>query len=347
LPPVGWQPAASCYDAPAMALSCPGCGEQLPDGARFCGACGRPTEGPAAGMQVCPLCRATLPEGACFCGACGQPLTDDASDAAPSRMSFPAGMVRVPLVHHGLPPDAAAAAPRGSLPPPRRLPAPPPPGDAPVLEAEALVEEPEPAAEFEVELDEADGHFQLVEVDGLVRRGQPEEALDRLLALHGLPPGDARVLERLERLGGDLGRRAAEAALGDGSDAPALRAELKRLLRLAPHPAFRNAVRAELAPAAAAADAARVRELLAEGHLHAALTLVEKIRGLAPRLQDFRLLARDAIRAAVAEATRLQHAGDAARGRGQTEAARALYDEALELLEVDRLLLARKDGLDR
>lgn len=49
---------------------CPGCGEALPEGAKFCPNCGRP-----AAQKACPVCGAApAGEGAKFCANCGAPM---------------------------------------------------------------------------------------------------------------------------------------------------------------------------------------------------------------------------------------------------------------------------------
>lgn len=49
---------------------CPGCGEALPEGAKFCPNCGRP-----AAQKACPVCGAApVGEGAKFCANCGAPM---------------------------------------------------------------------------------------------------------------------------------------------------------------------------------------------------------------------------------------------------------------------------------
>ena len=56
---------------------CLSCGSVLPEGSRFCPACGKP----AAAANVCPVCGAALAiEGAKFCGECGAPLRRPASN---------------------------------------------------------------------------------------------------------------------------------------------------------------------------------------------------------------------------------------------------------------------------
>ncbi len=49
-----------------MAMTCPSCGTEQPDGARFCFACGA-----AQGAAACPACGTELVPGARFCSGCG------------------------------------------------------------------------------------------------------------------------------------------------------------------------------------------------------------------------------------------------------------------------------------
>ena len=92
---------------------------------------------------------------------------------------------------------------------------------------------------------------------------------------------------------------------------------------------------------------ARVREFLADGHLHAAVTMVEKVLALAPRHTDFQKLRHDVAQALVARAYAVQLAGDAAWRKRDVAGARAQWEEALELLENDRMLLARVERASR
>jgi hypothetical protein len=342
-------------------VACPNCGEELPEGARFCGACGQ-TMAPAATSEVrCPLCRAELPAGAKFCGACGQPLDGTDSLLSTSRMSLPDGMVRVQLIHGPTPgllvPSLAApavppafAASTGAVPAP-----PPPPAEPAAPPREPSTPPHEPSAppvagytelgsldvEVDQELEDADAHFQLVEVDALARRGKYIDAVNRLLSVHGLPPGDPRLTGRLARLGREMGQAVAARGRAGTLGPTALRSHLLRLLRLAPDRGLRENLRLEIAPAAAAQDVARVRELLADGHPTAAATLVERVLALGPRISEFRALVHDVVRAVVAKALAEQHAGDAALARRDGAAAEERYAAALELLERDRILQAR------
>ncbi|MDE7261706.1 MAG: zinc ribbon domain-containing protein [Oscillospiraceae bacterium] len=57
-------------ETPAQAF-CAACGAVLPEGAKFCPACGKP----AAQKKACPVCGAEpASEGAKFCSECGAPL---------------------------------------------------------------------------------------------------------------------------------------------------------------------------------------------------------------------------------------------------------------------------------
>jgi membrane protease subunit (stomatin/prohibitin family) len=58
--------------APAVALiPCPGCGQPLPAGAKFCPNCGQR----ASSTVTCPKCQAENPAGAKFCTECGTGLS--------------------------------------------------------------------------------------------------------------------------------------------------------------------------------------------------------------------------------------------------------------------------------
>ncbi len=60
-----------------MGAPCPQCQNPLPQGAKFCAACGAKT----GGGQPCPQCQNPLPPGAKFCAACGTKI--DAGSACP------------------------------------------------------------------------------------------------------------------------------------------------------------------------------------------------------------------------------------------------------------------------
>ena len=49
-------------------MHCSVCGQENPEGARFCASCGSPLE------RTCPSCGASLPADAGFCPACGTKL---------------------------------------------------------------------------------------------------------------------------------------------------------------------------------------------------------------------------------------------------------------------------------
>lgn len=59
-------------------MNCAECGQQLPEGARFCTACGRRVEP----VLVCAQCQTQAPEGAKFCFNCGSALGKTAPAAA-------------------------------------------------------------------------------------------------------------------------------------------------------------------------------------------------------------------------------------------------------------------------
>ena len=57
-------------DAPEGGLRCAGCQAALPQGARFCLACGKKVEAPANDSILCPACGTSTPAGK-FCAYCG------------------------------------------------------------------------------------------------------------------------------------------------------------------------------------------------------------------------------------------------------------------------------------
>jgi len=330
---------------------CPACGEELPAGARFCGACGRPLAAPSPGMVVCPLCRTEVPEQARFCGACGQPLGTSPSAFLDPAPSMPAGMTRVPLLHGH---REARVAPPVVPPPPRRDETPigrrgteADEGDGP----RELVEEAEPtgsapAGRFEefavpVDLDDEETTVRLAEADAFAARGDFERAARRLLEAHGPRPADPRVRERLAQFATELGRRAAERGRSGELGATVLRAELGRLLRLAPDRGWRDALRREIVPTLAADDVRRIHELLADGHVSAALPLAEKILSVGRGVPELHRVRHDVVAALVRAAAELERTGDEALRRGDAGRAAQCYEDALALLENDRLLLAR------
>jgi len=65
-------PAAPVAPAPAPTVACPGCQAQVPQGAKFCMACGNAIPQPA-GPAPCAKCGTELPAGAKFCFSCGTP----------------------------------------------------------------------------------------------------------------------------------------------------------------------------------------------------------------------------------------------------------------------------------
>jgi len=71
IPPLFQQPAQPA--APQPMITCPKCGYQNPQGAKFCQNCGSPLQPPTGGIK-CPKCGADNPPGAKFCVNCGTPL---------------------------------------------------------------------------------------------------------------------------------------------------------------------------------------------------------------------------------------------------------------------------------
>jgi class 3 adenylate cyclase/tetratricopeptide (TPR) repeat protein len=79
-------------------LQCSQCGQNNPDGFKFCGECGVAL----AVERVCPSCRTANADGVKFCGQCGTPLATAAAAAAPPARagaplpsSFAAGRYKV------------------------------------------------------------------------------------------------------------------------------------------------------------------------------------------------------------------------------------------------------------
>lgn len=336
-------------------IPCPACGEELPPGARFCGGCGRPLTGPSPGMVACPLCRTEVPEHARFCGACGQPLGSSASAFIDPNPSMPAGMVQVPLLH-GL-----VATPES--PEPEPAPAARTTARLGTLEHDAtettmeLVDEVEPTEpgrlpQFEefavhVDLDDEETTLQLTSADAIAAAGEHERAVRLLLESHGLRPGEPRVRERLARFGHALGRVVAERGRRGELSATALRAELRRLLHIAPDRGWQDALRQEIAPTATADDVGRIRGLLADGHVSAALSLAERVLAVGCSVPELRTVRHEAVVALVREVTKLEQAGDAALRGGDRAKAASWYEDALVLLEDDRALLARLEQARR
>lgn len=263
---------------------------------------------------------------------------------------MPAGMVHVPLLHGHV-----------ERPPTPQVVPPPPLRDAtpagPAVELEPsdatmeLVEEVEPtepgrAPGFEefavdVDFDDEETTVQLAGVDVVAESGDYERAVRMLLEAHGLRPADPRARERLARFGQALGRRVAERGRQGELSATALRAELRRLLHLAPDRGWQDALRQEVAPTATADDVRRIRGLLADGHVPAAVSLAERILAVGCSVPELRQVRHDTIVALVREVTRLQQAGDAALRKRDTKTAETCYEDGLVLLENDRVLLGR------
>lgn len=58
-------------------MRCSRCGAEVPDGSRFCAACGEPTSAPPLAPEappLCPECGTPAEEGSRFCTACGRPM---------------------------------------------------------------------------------------------------------------------------------------------------------------------------------------------------------------------------------------------------------------------------------
>ena len=338
-------------------IPCPACGEELPPGARFCGGCGRPLTGPSPGMVACPLCRTEVPEHARFCGACGQPLGPSASAFVDPSPSMPAGMVQVPLLH-GL-----VATPESPEPEPAPAPAARTTARHGTLEDDTtettmeLVDEVEPTEpgrlplfeEFavHVDIDDEETTLQLTSADAIAAGGEYERAVHLLLESHGLRPGEPRVRERLASFGHALGRAVAERGRRGELSATALRAELRRLLHIAPDRGWQDALRQQIAPTATADDVGRIRGLLADGHVSAALSLSERVLAVGCSVPELRVVRHEAVVALVREVTKLQQAGDAALRRGDFAKAASWYEDALVLMEDDRVLLARLEQARR
>lgn len=69
----GGAPAANTGGAPAGTIKCPKCGNELPEGAKFCLECGTKIEALAENEMICPACGKKTPKGK-FCMECGHPL---------------------------------------------------------------------------------------------------------------------------------------------------------------------------------------------------------------------------------------------------------------------------------
>jgi class 3 adenylate cyclase len=62
-------------------MRCTNCGQDNPDGMKFCGECGSPFK------QRCPQCGFENPQQFKFCGECGAPLSTQAQPVASSQLS--------------------------------------------------------------------------------------------------------------------------------------------------------------------------------------------------------------------------------------------------------------------
>jgi len=67
------QAAEQAAQAAADRFHCPNCGEQNPEGVKFCRECGSKLD---AGKAVCMGCGQENPPGTRFCGGCGARLSD-------------------------------------------------------------------------------------------------------------------------------------------------------------------------------------------------------------------------------------------------------------------------------
>ncbi len=76
-------------------MECPNCKADIPEGNRFCEACGTPAP------IRCPSCGAPTRSGARFCGKCGAALT--VSDTAQMRPTLAANPANVPFRSSPLP----------------------------------------------------------------------------------------------------------------------------------------------------------------------------------------------------------------------------------------------------
>ncbi len=97
-----------------MAIYCPNCGIELPDGVSFCDACGTPLRGAQSssggasvsghlGSVVCPICNAAALPGEAFCDNCGASLLAPAAyitspESAKPSLS-PAYQAQAPIVN--------------------------------------------------------------------------------------------------------------------------------------------------------------------------------------------------------------------------------------------------------
>jgi double zinc ribbon protein len=83
------------------AATCAACGNEEPEGSRFCGACGTPfaaAERSDEPTLTCTRCGNREPEGSRFCGACGEPFAapDPVPAPAPPPVAVPAAIEAAP-----------------------------------------------------------------------------------------------------------------------------------------------------------------------------------------------------------------------------------------------------------
>src|SRR5207302_4874697 len=76
----------------SLAMQCPSCGFENPEGFRFCGSCGTTL------AQACSNCGAEVPPGFKFCGTCGQSLGEGATLAPADVPAMPSERRRVTVL---------------------------------------------------------------------------------------------------------------------------------------------------------------------------------------------------------------------------------------------------------
>jgi hypothetical protein len=71
-----------------MAMKCPNCGVENPEGQKFCGDCGGSLDGPSQtrlGLVKCPNCGFDNPEGRRFCADCGSMIPRTPRTVTPAQ----------------------------------------------------------------------------------------------------------------------------------------------------------------------------------------------------------------------------------------------------------------------
>jgi hypothetical protein len=128
----------------ANMLRCPSCGNEEPEGARFCGSCGATlalAEAEPAETVHCPSCGNEEPEGARFCGSCGAPFAPSEPEPAgteSAEASTPPEVIASAIAD--APTDVAPPPDWPQAPPPE--PAPPPPPRAAVPDRPSAAQPP-------------------------------------------------------------------------------------------------------------------------------------------------------------------------------------------------------------